>query len=473
MVACRGGGRHSDGSGRGKGGGGGGGGGGGAQSRRLRRVWPPLAAAVVAAALVAAAVPAAVTARVGATVWPTATSTLHWAAVCRAVDPPVPVTRTIPERGGGRCPPPAAFGTAHVRLGVAPPARGDGGGSDGGGGVTTYATSTATAAGGDVYITRVAADGRVLSATPLRARLAGTYGGAVRRVAAVGPAVTAVGDVDGDGTTDVAVSAVVAVADGRWVSGIFVVCLTPGGDVQTANVLLLAPGFGCPAGSSLPCTHTVAGVGDVDGDGVPDVAVASNWRSVALVTLSRVAAGNLKAVSALRRSWYLDDGRVKEAPPPATIVGVGDVDGDGVPDVVLNDPWYRRGRGALIMLHLTADGGVASEHRLSGHGRGEGGLPAGFGGGPGAWWGAVLAFGGVAADGQPLLVAGNLERVGVDFLVLHRGRRGRVDRTLAATLPLPVVAVSGVSVGAPAKGGGRGARGGGRGVSRGVAGAPR
>lgn len=385
----------------------------------------------------------------GATVLtPMGVGNLTWAAVCGA-SPPTAITRTIPERGGGRCPPPGRWGAAHVRLSrpaVAPGA---------GDAAATVMYATATGDGRDVYVSRVDASGAVVSAFPLRMRLRGDYGGTLQRIVSIGGALTGVGDLDGSGTEDLAVGATVvpmaaagATGDGNaTTSAFFIVTLTPSGEVKASNLLLLSRGFGCPPRSALPCTHTIAGVGDVDGDNVGDVVVASNWRSVAVVTLSPTAAGNYKAVTAVRRSWYLAEGAGDTAPPDAVVVGVGDVDGDGIPDAVMNDPWYMGGRGALIVLSLSREGGLARERILSGALGGEGGLPSGYGGGPGTEWGAVLAAAGTAPGGGGVLAAGPLGRRGWAFLYLPAGEGGNVTRVRDVAVPVPVTALRGTAGG--------------------------
>lgn len=66
---------------------------------------------------------------------------------------------------------------------ITPGGRGGGGG---GGEVTTCATATGD--GRDVYVSRVDKAWAVLSATPLRERLGGDYGGTLRRLVALGGA---------------------------------------------------------------------------------------------------------------------------------------------------------------------------------------------------------------------------------------------------------------------------------------------
>lgn len=141
---------------------------------------------------------------------------------------------------------------------------------------------------------------------------------------AFGRAVVAIGDVDGDGTTDLAIGAprhsAAATASGsiRLVSGASGSTLwTTAGPVANARL-----------GSSL------AALGDIDGDGIPDL--ASTAPGVAQVFVLSGLTGTTLSVS------------IEPAIEPfPRVASAGDVDSDGVPDVAIGRPYATGPLGAF------------------------------------------------------------------------------------------------------------------------------
>ncbi len=151
-----------------------------------------------------------------------------------------------------------------------------------------------------------------------RARLYSGQTGAVIRTLAGAPAssfgraVAGLGDVDGDGVPDVIVGA-------------------PGGDC--ADVFSGADGsllIHEPAPSAGSFGHSVAGVGDVDLDGFPDYAVGAPTASAAAFHSGLVLVRSLHAMT----PPTVLPGDVLEGGLGFSIAGAGDVDGDGRADVL-------------------------------------------------------------------------------------------------------------------------------------------
>lgn len=136
-----------------------------------------------------------------------------------------------------------------------------------------------------------------------------------------------------------------------------------------------------PAGASIG--NDVDDLGDVNGDGTVDFAT-SGWDA---------AGGNTVYILLMNADGSVLD--VVEIPPPfvascfacspmygRAIAGIGDLDLDGVPDLLIGDPWdsecdtFGYVQGALWIMFLNADGSMRSYQRISGC---EGGLPWGVG----------------------------------------------------------------------------------------------
>ncbi len=148
-----------------------------------------------------------------------------------------------------------------------------------------------------------------------------------------GASVSGAGDVDGDGYADVVVGA--PGADGGAGSA----SVFSGSIVGIAAVPTLV--LTAPAGTAA-FGGTVAGVGDVNDDGYPDVVVAA----------SAVDGGEGQVYEYLGHPGGVEvdaalilDGEAAPGEFGVTLTGVGDVDGDGFPDVAVGDPLFDNLKG--------------------------------------------------------------------------------------------------------------------------------
>jgi hypothetical protein len=160
-----------------------------------------------------------------------------------------------------------------------------------------------------------------------------------------GASVAGAGDVDGDGRADVILGALSADADLRTDSGSAYVVFGKASSATVDLAGLGAGGFridGAAAGDA--AGGSVAGAGDVNGDGRSDVIVGSlfadkNGRigSGSAYVVSGTAATSPVDLSALGDGGFRIDGAAA-GDGAGRVSGAGDVDGDGRPDVLVGAP---------------------------------------------------------------------------------------------------------------------------------------
>jgi hypothetical protein len=254
-----------------------------------------------------------------------------------------------------------------------------------------------------------------VKANPKISETAGGFGGALDPDDGFGSAVAAVGDLDMDGTVDLAVGAP-GDDDGGSTGqqgAVWILFLQPDGSVKasqkisaTQGGLPLALDPGDNFGTSL------AGLGDFDGDGIGDLAVgapfdddggADRGAVYVLLLFANGAVKSAQKISATQGALpaVLDNGDgfgVSVASP-------GDVNGDGRADLAVGAPFDDDGgtdRGAVYLLFLAANGTAASVQKLSDTAGGFPGVLAN-----GDWFGwSVAGLGPLDSDVVPDLVVG-------------------------------------------------------------------
>ena len=191
-----------------------------------------------------------------------------------------------------------------------------------------------------------------------------------------GSSVASLGDLDGDGVGDLAVGVRRDDDGGDLRGAVWLLFLNPDGTVKShQKVSDTQGGFGGTLDNGDEFGASVAALGDLDGDGVGDLAVGA-WGDDdggsgqgAVWVLFLNTNGTVKSHQKISETQggftgILDDGDLFGA----SVASLGDLDGDGVGDLAVganNDDDGGRSRGAVWTLFLNTNGTVKSHQKIS------------------------------------------------------------------------------------------------------------
>ena len=157
-----------------------------------------------------------------------------------------------------------------------------------------------------------------------------------------GYSVSAVGDLNADGLNDLIIGAPVAANRAYVVFG-----TTGNGPIELSAVALGSGGFVINDGLSSPglanfTGGSVAGAGDVNGDGIADLVVGapggSSGNTYVVFGQTGTTPVELSAVAAGSGGFVIHGGTVAGEENGRSVSGAGDVNGDGLADVILASP---------------------------------------------------------------------------------------------------------------------------------------
>jgi len=191
-----------------------------------------------------------------------------------------------------------------------------------------------------------------------------------------GASVAALGDLDGDGVEDIAVGAAWDDDGGVNRGAVWVLFLNTDGTVKSHQKISdTAGGFTGTLNNGDVFGFSVAALGDLDGDGIQDIAVGAvldddggDGRGAVWVlflnTDGTVSSHQKISDTAGGFTGTLDDFDLFGT----SVVGIGDLDGDGTQDIAVGadgDDDGGVGRGAVWILFLNTNGTVKSHQKIS------------------------------------------------------------------------------------------------------------
>jgi hypothetical protein len=265
---------------------------------------------------------------------------------------------------------------------------------------------------GAVWILFMDDDGRVDQQQKISST-AGGFEGNLKNDDQFGSAVTGVGDLNSDGAFDLAVGMPGNDNGGTDRGGVWVLFLDAEGKVREEQKIADdTGGFGGTLHDDDRFGSAVADIGDVNGDGIPDLAVGApntddgSENAGAVWILFMRMGGNVNTWQKISTKAGGFDGNLDaDAHFGAALAGIGDLDSNGVPDLAVGVPGNNNGgpgRGGVWILFLDAEGKVMQEQKIADE-------SGGFGGGLGDddhFGSAIAGIGDVNDDGVPDLAVG-------------------------------------------------------------------
>jgi hypothetical protein len=247
---------------------------------------------------------------------------------------------------------------------------------------------------GAIYVQLLNVYGTVKSNTKIADSLNG--GPALSNGDRFGSSIANLGDIDGDGVVDIAVGAYQDATGGTGRGAVYVLRLNADGTVKASTKIANSSGGGPALSDGDFFGSAVGGIGDLNGDGVPDLVVGApgydtvgtDRGAIFVLTLNSdgTAQGSVVVAQNLNGGPTTSDFDGFGS----SVAGIGDVDGDGIVDLAVGSPGSDMGgtdRGRVHVLYLNTDGTVSSSSVIG----------SGTTGGPsladGDFFGASLASG--------------------------------------------------------------------------------
>ena len=191
-----------------------------------------------------------------------------------------------------------------------------------------------------------------------------------------GSAVAGIGDLNGDGDFDLAVGVPGDDSNGRDRGGLWILFLDTEGNVRSEQRIADGSGdFDGDLDDDDRFGSALADIGDVNGDGIPDLAVGApndddgSDNSGAVWILFMRMDGTVEAWQKISEEEGGLDVNLRAGDNfGAAVAGIGDLDDDGIPDLAVGVPGGDEGgdeRGEVWVLFLDNEGRVRQEQQIA------------------------------------------------------------------------------------------------------------
>jgi hypothetical protein len=191
-----------------------------------------------------------------------------------------------------------------------------------------------------------------------------------------GRSAVSLGDLDGDGITEIAVGAYGDPAGGSYRGAVHVLFMNADGTAKSSQKIASGTGGGPTVGDGDFFGHSVASLGDLDGDGITDLAVGAHYDDTGAMNSNRGAVYVLlmNANGTVKASQKIASGMVG-APDlesgnlfGSAVASLGDLDGDGVTDLAVGAVGDEEGgyrSGAVHLLFMNANGTAKASRKIT------------------------------------------------------------------------------------------------------------